>query len=465
MTEQAAKSLSRHKIREQLLDPSASSGEGIRLLKKAFSSFNLATARLEKSYQDLERRVQSLDRALAEKNRELERNLKETEKVRSYLHNILESLHSGVLVLDSAGRITTSNDSVRAITGHGTRDVLGLSLPDLQIFDDAFMQHLGRVMTHPTQGCNCETRIIRKDGRSLHVHLSSSPMKDTWDQVSGQVIVLQDIERLKTLEEQAQRTGRLSAMGEMAARIAHEIRNPLGSIELFASILRRELEGDRKRLAEHVINGVKTLNMVVTNLLYFFRGSLEPTRTALDFHNFLLDFLREMGHVMEKNKITFETDFAPEALTLQGDPELLKQLFLNLVLNAIQAMPGGGEIRIATRLIHDKVEVLAPEYADSPRAVFLEVRVSDTGPGIPEEIRSRIFDPFFTTRDKGAGLGLAIAHNIMEAHGGTIHIVSGRKEGAAFLMTFPMNHQTAGEEEDRPKGVVGHGEEPDSCRG
>jgi len=465
MMEQAPKSPSSDEISEQLLDPTVASGEGIRLLKQAFSSFNLATARLERSYQDLERRVQSLDRALEEKNRELERNLEETEKVRSYLHNILESLHSGVLVLDSAGRITTSNDSIRAITGHDCTDVLGLFLSDLEIFDDPFMEHLGRVMTHPTQGCNCETRIIRKDGGSLHVHLSSSPMKDTRGQVSGQVIVIQDIERLKTLEEQAQRTGRLSAMGEMAARIAHEIRNPLGSIELFASILRRELEGERKRLAEHVINGVKTLNMVVTNLLYFFRGSLEPTRTALDFHGFFSDFLREMSHVMEKNKITFETDFAPETLTLQGDPELLKQLFLNLVLNAIQAMPGGGEIEIATRLIRDKVEVLAPEYAGSPHAVFLEVRVSDTGPGISEAIRSRIFDPFFTTRDKGAGLGLAIAHNIMEAHGGTIRIVSGKKDGATFLMTFPMNHPTMGEEEDRPKGVGEHGEKPDSCGG
>jgi PAS domain S-box-containing protein len=465
MIEQTIKSPRADKISGQSLESLAASEEGIRLLKEAFSSFNRATARLERSYQDLERRVQCLDRALEEKNRELERNLGETEKVRNYLHNILESLHSGVLVLDPTGKITTGNDAVRTITGHNSTDVVGCSISDLGIFNEALAEHLNRVVAHPSQGCDCETQIIRRDGGFLHVHLSSSPMKDTRNRISGQVIVLQDIERLKALEEQAQRTGRLSAMGEMAARIAHEIRNPLGSIELFASILRRELEGERKRLAEHVINGVKTLNMVITNLLYFFRGSLEPTRTELDFHGFLSDFLAEMSQVMEKNRVTFETDFPPKPITLWGDPELIKQLFLNLLLNAIQAMPKGGKIEIATRLIRERVEILTPEYADSPLAVFLEVRVSDTGHGIPDEIRSRIFDPFFTTRDKGAGLGLAIAHNIMEAHGGTIRVASGRHQGATLLMTFPLNDGVKDREKDRPKGVVDDGKEPDSCGG
>ena len=453
MMEQAAKSSMREKIAKKSLGQLASSGDGMRLLKEAFSTFNLATARLEKSYQDLEKRVQSLDQALEEKNRELGKNLEETEKVRSYLQNILESLDSGVMVLDGSGRITTSNGAVQRITGFDSSEIIGKELSGLGMFDDSFMTVLRRVMANPTQGCNCEMQITRKDDTLLHVNLSASPMKDSRDRVSGRVIVLQDIERLKVLEEQAQRTGRLSAMGDMAARIAHEVRNPLGSIELFASILRRELEGDRKRLAEHLINGVKTLNMIVTNLLYLFRGSLEPTRIEMDIHRFLSDFLEEMAHAMEKNKVTLKKEFSQEAITLQGDPELLKQLFLNLQLNAIQAMPRGGKMEIGTRLIREKVEILRPKYSDSPPAGFLEVRVSDTGPGISEEIQSRIFDPFFTTRDRGAGLGLAIVHNIMEAHGGTIRVVSGKDKGAAFLMTFPLPRGTKREDEDQNKGV------------
>jgi len=451
--EQTVKSPIREKITGKSLEQLAPSGEGIRLLKEAFSTFNMATARLERSYQDLEKRVQSLDRALEEKNRELARNLEETEKVRSYLHNILESLNSGVMVLDASGRVTTLNDAVQRITGFDSRDIIGKELSDLSIFDDSSMGILRRIMANPMQGCDCEMQITQKDSRPLHVNLSSSPMKNCRHRVSGRVIVIQDIERLKVLEEQAQRTGRLSAMGDMAARLAHEVRNPLGSIELFASLLRRELKGDRKRLAEHLISGVKTLNMILTNLLYFFRGSLEPTRFEMDLHRFLSDFLEEMTNVMEKNKVTLRKDFSREAFTLQGDPELLKQLFLNLLLNAIQAMPHGGEIEIATRLIREEVEILRPQDTDPPPAIFLEVRVSDTGSGIAQEIQPRIFDPFFTTRDKGAGLGLAIVHNIMEAHGGTIRLVSGKQEGAVFLMTFPLNHQIKEGDGNRVKGV------------
>lgn len=449
MMEQAVKSPTREKTTEKSTEqPAPPSGDGIGLLKEAFSTFNTATARLERSYQDLEKRVQSLNRALEEKNEELEKNLQETEKVKSYLQNILESLNSGVMVLDSSGKITTGNDSIQKITGFDSSEIIGKELAELGIFDDSFMGVLRRIMTNPMQGCNSEVQITQKNGRSLHVNLSSSPMKSSRNGVSRRVIVLQDIERLKVLEEQAQRTGRLSAMGDMAARIAHEIRNPLGSIELFASILRRELEGDRKRLAEHLINGVKTLNTVVTNLVYFFRGPLEPVRIEIDLHRFLSDFLKEMSQAMEKKRVTLKKDFFREAITLEGDPELLKQLFLNLQLNAIQAMPHGGKIEIATRLIREKVEILRPQYADSSPPIFLEVRVSDTGPGIPREIQSRIFDPFFTTRDRGAGLGLAIAHTIMEAHGGTIRVVSGKQHGATFLMTFPSHHEAKGENQD-----------------
>jgi two-component system sensor histidine kinase FlrB len=194
-------------------------------------------------------------------------------------------------------------------------------------------------------------------------------------------------------------------------------------------------------LVEHLIQGVKTLNTILTNLLYFFRGPLEAVRTDMDFHRFLSDFLEEMTHLIEKNRVSIRSDFSPEVFALQGDPELLKQLFLNLLLNAIQAMPDGGEIEIATRLISERVEILRPKCTDPPPAVFLEVRVSDAGPGIPQEIESRIFDPFFTTRERGAGLGLAIAHTIMEAHDGTIRVVSEKEQGATFLMTFPLDSE------------------------
>lgn len=437
----AVESLKREKATGKSSEPFTPRGDDIRLLTEAFSTFNIATERLERSYRDLENRVQSLDRALEETNRELEKNFEETERVRSYLHNILESLESAVIVLDSSGRVTRVNDAAQRITGFGSEEVIGKKLSRLSILKDSSMAIFRRIMANPAKACNCETQIIQKDGRSLHVNLSSSPMRNSRNRVLGRVVVLQDIERLKVLEERAQRTGRLSAMGDMAARIAHEVRNPLGSIELFASLLRRELDGDKKRLAEQLINGVKALNMILTNLLYFFRGPLEAVLTEIDPHRFFSDFLEEMTHVVEKNKITIRRNFSRGAPALEADPELLKQLFLNLLLNAIQAMPRGGKIEIGTRLIREKVEILRPRQTDPPPPVFLEILVSDSGPGIPDEIQSRIFDPFFTTKDKGAGLGLAIAHNIMEAHGGTIRFMPGKLGGATFLMAFPLTHK------------------------
>ncbi len=439
MIEQPEKPPTGEPITGKSLEQVAPSGEGMRLLKEAVSTFNVATARLEKSYQDVEKRVQSLNRALEERNRELEEKLEETEKVRSYLQNTLESMNSGVMVLDSSGRVRTVNDAVQRITGFKSREIIGKNMSDLGILGDSSMKTVKRLMANPTQECNCEMQITQKDGQSLPVNLSSSPMKNSRNRVSGWVIVLQDIESLRALEEQTQRVGRVSAMGEMAARIAHEIRNPLGSIELFASLLRRELEGGRKQLAQHLINDVKSLNVILTNLLYFFRGPLKAVLVDIDLHKFLSDFLKEMNHVMEKNKVTIKKDFSRESFTLQGDPELLKQLFLNLLLNAIQAMPHGGEIEIATCPVGEKVEIPRPRSPNRPSAVFLEIRVSDRGPGIPQENQSRIFDPFFTTRDRGAGLGLAIARNIMDVHGGTIRVASGEQQGATFLMTFPLD--------------------------
>jgi PAS domain S-box-containing protein len=431
----------------------AHSGEGMRLLREAFSTFNTATSRLEKSYHDLEARVQSLNRALEEKNRELETNLQETERVRTFLQNILENLSSGVVVLGSGGRIATINDAFLRITGFDTDQAVGRTLWDLGIFDDAFAATLKRILSNPAHGCNCEVQIKQKEGGLVHINLSSSPMKASEAGLSGRVIVLQDIERLKALEEQAQRTGRFSALGEMAARLAHEIRNPLGSIELFASILRRELEGDRKRLADHLIDGVRTLNTILTNLLYFFHGPLDPVCSGLDFNQFVSELTEEMSDLTEKSRVSLRKDLPKESVVISGDPQLLKRLFMNLQLNAVEAMPDGGTIEIAARLMREKVEVLRPHSTDASSGAFLEVRFSDTGPGIPEEIQNRIFDPFFTTGHQGAGLGLAIVHNIMEAHGGTIRLTSGRKAGAVFVMTFPLEGDRSVTGQERDRGV------------
>ncbi|MBI3600603.1 MAG: hypothetical protein HY097_08175 [Nitrospinae bacterium] len=231
---------------------------------------------------------------------------------------------------------------------------------------------------------------------------------------------------MKRQKEQAERNSRLTAMGEMAARIAHEIRNPLGSIELFASILQREIaDENQKRLVNHISSGVKNLNHVISNLLTFTRQP-KPVFKEIDLHKFLDNLLQFGEFLMDKNNIRLEREYYPSLLSALGDEELLKQVFLNIIRNSVQAMPEGGVLKVKTGVgkkgRNDK---------------YVEVKVSDTGAGIAKDNLDKIFNPFFTTRDKGTGLGLAIVHTIIESHNGIIEVESDVGKGTTFTILLP----------------------------
>ena len=239
-----------------------------------------------------------------------------------------------------------------------------------------------------------------------------------------------NLAQIKKLEQQANRTGRLAAMGEIAVKIAHEIRNPLGSIELFASVLQKDLEEheDLKMLAEHISSGVRSINNIISNLLLFIKPEQTPEMKVLDIHDSLKDSLFFAEHMINTHKsIELITRFASQPLNIYGDPELLSQVSLNLILNAIQAMTDGGRLTIATRKLNEQ-----------HGTGIAEIRFSDTGCGIPSENLSKIFDPFFTTKKRGTGLGLTIVHNITQVHGGSVDISSSPGYGADCIVTFPL---------------------------
>jgi signal transduction histidine kinase len=228
---------------------------------------------------------------------------------------------------------------------------------------------------------------------------------------------------------QAKRTGRLAAMGEMAARIAHEIRNPLGSIELFSTMLIDDLQEfeEQKALAEHISAGVRSINNIVSNLLLFMRPDQQLDEQVLDVHEALKDSLFFAGHLLDgQDEIEVQTELTAETLFIRGDLELLKQVFLNLILNAIQAMSGGGQLHISSHK--------TSSYSDTALA---EVHLVDNGCGIAPADMPKIFDPFYTTRKKGTGLGLTIVHNIIKLHGGSIDI-SSSADGTKCVVSLPL---------------------------
>ncbi len=406
--------------------------EGVALLNKAFDHFDLSASKLQNSYVQLQHQVSTLNLELEKKNEQLELNLKEKEKGKEYLNNILESLNSGVVVVDEEGKVTTFNRAAELITGIAKGEVEGeyfiQVLKPLLPDDFPIPLPLGG-LTRMSEG---ECKLKRKDGKDLRLKISGTPLRMKGKKREGGVIIFQDITRLKKLEEQAERTNRLAAMGEIAVSIAHEVRNPLGSIELLASLLRREIEDDeeKRRLADHILAGVKNIDYVINNLLLFTRPQ-HPILKKINLHAFLDEALHFVVPSLKQSQIELSKRYNSFDPLVLGDSELLKQVVLNLVWNAIQAMPQGGKLIISTEIVEGGAEF-------KNETECLKVKFIDSGVGISNKDKKKIFNPFFTTKEKGTGLGLAIVNNIIEIHEGMIEVESSVGQGATFAFVFPL---------------------------
>ena len=401
----------------------------IQLLNSAIESFNKASQKFGEYYSALEIRVEELDLELKEKNEELKLNLEEKEKVKNYLNNILESLSTGVVVVDQKGRINTFNQAAEKITGLQLSDMMG------QQFDLAFPVNFFKDLNLRfnrfrkfQENTEFETELVHNKKGLISATVSISFIKALNGKDAGIVLTIRDITRLKRLEKVANRAGRLSAMGKMAVKIAHEIRNPLGSIELFAGVLKRDLEGfeELKTLAGYISTGVKNINNIVSNMLLFVKPDQVPDFEDIDIHNIINEALVFSDQITNSDKVDVIKKFTDTPFKISGDSGLLKQVFLNLILNAAQAIKKRGTIKITTENI----------TGASQETKFFEIRLSDTGSGISAEDMPGIFDPFFTTRKKGTGLGLAITHNIIKAHKGVIDITSSNC-GTECVITLP----------------------------
>ena len=261
------------------------------------------------------------------------------------------------------------------------------------------------------------------DGAALTLELTAAAAEPPWDAQLAGLVLIEDVTEMRRLESQAALRSRLTGMGEMAIQLAHEIRNPLGSIVLLAGMLEQDLapHPERAVLASQILAGVRALDHLVANTLEFAR----PRRLSLarvSLAEVVADALGWIEHPLaqKSGRVEFDISRAPQA-AIAGDGEQLRQVFLNLLLNAVQSIDEGGRIRVA-------LEAAPGGW---------RVTVADDGHGIPPAIAGRIFDPFFTTRDKGSGIGLAVVHAIVSAHGGRVETASERGRGATFLVYLP----------------------------
>jgi PAS domain S-box-containing protein len=412
------------------------------LLEQGFAAFTQAAEKLQESHKVLQHRVAELNLELGEKNIELERNLAEREKVKTYLSNIFESLPVGVFVTDLNGSITSVNRTGLEMIGAAAEAVVGLGVNEVL---DAEVFGQDGAGPGPGGGAyDLEEPLAyhRPDGETLRLQLSVTPMTGEGRPL-GFILNAQDVTLLKQLEEQADRRNRFTAMGEMAATIAHEIRNPLGSIELFASLVKKGLADEEKlALMNHISSGIANMNHIISNVLEYTKPRPVNLRTV-DLHQLLHELGEFSRYLCEQNGVELVYDLGQGAARVRGDEDLLKQVFHNLVLNAVQAMPEGGCVTFFSRqrtLGNAKELARFGEVPVREGAALdvVEVGVKDTGPGIPKEVQKKIFDPFFTTRARGTGLGLAIVHNIIESHHATVDVVSGEGKGTEFIFMFPL---------------------------
>ncbi|MCP9446236.1 MAG: ATP-binding protein [Nitrospira sp.] len=404
-------------------------------LRTAFESFDQAARALQGSYAALAARVERMDLELARSNEALRRQLQENEAMRIHLDGILESLSTGVLVVDETGVITRCNRPAARLLGVTDVELRGRSAA-------AVLESMGLGLGDRPQ------RI----GQAM-VTVAESPLKIRSGDQAGRLILIQDVSRLYQLEEQVQRTDRLAAMGEMIGRIAHEIRNPLGSVELFASLLRNDL-GDRpaaRQYAEQISQAVHAMDRLLANLLAYMKPA-RPVRAWHAAEPLILDALSLAAHAIAQVRADVRLNLDPSIPAIWCHEERMKQALLNLIVNAAQAMPNGGILTIT----------LKTDESCGLGVQAVRLTVSDSGVGIDPAYRSRLFDPFFTTKTEGTGLGLAIVHSIVEAHQGRIDVDSTVGRGSSFSIVLPHPSSSFaagrssddGEEKRRKDGMV-----------
>ena len=367
----------------------------IEKLNQAFSQFNRASELLQQYYTRLEEHVRYLTEELQKKNRELETAL-------GFLDSVIQGIDEAIVVLDNRKEIIMTNRASERLFNVDAQSVRGKSVDILR-----FPLDLSK---------SSYTVEDRERERVFSVSISQVSNRDDF---AGYVLLIKDITAMKEKEAEDSRNKRLMAMGEMMASIVHELRNPLCSIELYSSMLYRELKGTSyEAIARGVSGGVQNLNNFLSNMLYFAKPRI-PKNTLFRIDTVVEETISMISPVVQTREISVHQDVEP--FCLQGDPGLLKQAIMNILLNAVQAMESGGEIRVFT------------EFTEG----YLRLNIKDSGKGIDRTIMDRIFDPFFSTKEEGTGLGLSIALRIMQSHGGSISIKSTPGQGTVFTLQFP----------------------------
>jgi len=347
-------------------------------------------------------------------------------QVKAFSDSLVNHMPIGLVAMDPEKKLMAFNEAAEAIFGLSAGDVLGRKaagiLPEIIL---EMPETLGSAGTILEEEVECPVG----EGRTVPLEVIATRLQDDEGTFFGYAILFRDLTEVQRLKSEVERSRRLAAVGSLAAGVAHEIRNPLSSIKGFATYLRERYQEnpEDQRIADIMIQEVERLNRVIGQLLEFSRPlAMHRSRGAIE--PILRHTLKMIEGQAKEKGVVIHAGFPEKIPEIFMDPDKLTQVFLNLTLNALNAMEQGGILSVA--LSH-------------PESQMIRVEISDTGTGIQKEELNRIFDPYFTTRSSGTGLGLPIAQRIVEAHGGKIRVTSEPGEGTVFSVFLPCRNASA----------------------
>lgn len=358
--------------------------------------------------------------------------------MRPFIEGLLRNMQGGVCVIDNEKRIKVFNKGAQWITGYCADEVLGKSCKEVSrsslcesacCFDKIIKKRVSR--------CNTEAEYLTKDDVPIPVSITAFPLKDHDGHILGMVEIFRDITELKTLQNQLVQSERLAIMGQLAAGVAHEINNPINGILTYIKLLLKKLDDDNlpaaipkfKKYLSIMERETKRVGRTTQNLLDFSRRA-EPDIRPVQINEVMEQSLMLLTDQLRVGNVEVKTGGKATLPEVMGDFGQLQQVFVNLIMNAVQSMPKGGKLTLKT----------AAEGTPG-RECFIKIAVSDTGCGISKENITKIFDPFFTTKGgkegMGLGLGLSIVQRIIKAHHGHISVKSTPGKGTTFTIELP----------------------------
>jgi signal transduction histidine kinase len=353
-----------------------------------------------------------------------------------FYRDLVWNLRNGVLAVTRDGRIAVMNDVAYRILGLTAKQT-DIGLPYTQVLRER--PDVCRIVAGAFDLSHLPNRAeLRLKSTGKVIGYTLSQVRSQAGDITGATLFFKDLTRVEQLEERERLRDRLAALGEMAAAIAHEVKNPLAGIEVMAGILKRQLpeSEDAQSILRDIIKEAKMANAIVLEVLDFVR----PIRLQVERIS-LSDVVRDAISMAEshvpRGEVRVEVVLPEHLAPIQGDPHQLRQLFTNLFTNAFEAMSGHGLVRLVAQQLAAEEE---PTAGSEMHAVpMIQVDVADNGPGVPADLMDRIFSPFFTTKPQGSGLGLAIVRKIVDAHDGRIDVSAPAEGGTRFRVTLPVS--------------------------